>query len=197
MRCLLVLLLIPFFSLAGINQTLKNELIQMEVEDQRIREDIEKVGWENPPKELLDKLNKIDKTNTERLKAIIKEYSWVTKDLVGVEGVGAAFLIVQHSPDIEFKTRMLPYLKQSYLNNEGVTGEQLALLTDRVLVSQGKKQIYGTQANQVNGSIVIKPIEDEANVDKLREEMKMPPLEMYIKILEEAYGIKDHPEIEL
>jgi hypothetical protein len=196
MRYLLVALLFPFYAFGEVNLPLKNELIEMGVQDQNIRQEIGKAGWENAPKALLAKMSKIDQSNTDRLKLIIKKHSWLTKGLVGVEGIGAAFLIIQHSPDIEFKTQMLPHLKKSYLNDEGITAEQVALLTDRVLISQGKKQIYGTQADVVESKIVFKPIEDKANVDKRRMEMKLPPLDWYRKLLEEINGIKDHPEIE-
>nr|WP_228371070.1 DUF6624 domain-containing protein [Shewanella piezotolerans] len=88
-------------------------------------------------------------------------------------------------------------MEKSYLNNEGVSGQQVALLTDRVLIAQGKKQIYGTQADLSEGKVVFSPIEDEANVDKRRKKMNMPPLGLYLKLMEEMYGIKDHPEIDL
>ncbi|MBH0010941.1 MULTISPECIES: DUF6624 domain-containing protein [unclassified Pseudoalteromonas] len=197
MRYLFLLLLIPFYSFAEINLPLQKELIEMEIEDQHIRNKIGKAGWQNPPKTLLEQMMKIDESNTGKLKAIIKKHHWVTKDLVGVKGVGAAFLVIQHSPDVAFKVKMLPYLKQSYLNGEGVSGQQVALLTDRVLIAQGKKQIYGTQADVSEGKVVFSPIEDETNVDKLREEMKMPSLDFYLKIMEKMYGIKEHPEIDL
>jgi len=47
------------------------------------------------------------------------------------------------------------------------------------------------------GKVVFSPIEDEANVDKRREKMKMPSQDFYQKLMEEMYGIKDHPEIDL
>jgi len=197
MRYLFLLLIIPFYSFAEINLSLQKELIEMEIEDQHIRNKIGEAGWQNPPKALLEQMMKIDESNTGKLKAIIKKHHWVTKDLVGVKGVGAAFLVIQHSPDVAFKVKMLPYLKQSYLNGEGVSGQQVALLTDRVLIAQGKKQIYGTQADVSEGKVVFSPIEDETNVDKRREEMKMPPLDFYLKIMEKMYGIKEHPEIDL
>jgi hypothetical protein len=197
MRYLFLLLIIPFYSFAEINLSLQKELIEMEIEDQHIRNKIGEAGWQNPPKALLEQMMKIDESNTGKLKAIIKKHHWVTKDLVGVKGVGAAFLVIQHSPDVAFKVKMLPYLKQSYLNGEGVSGQQVALLTDRVLIAQGKKQIYGTQADVSEGKVVFSPIENETNVDKRREEMKMPPLDFYLKIMEKMYGIKEHPEIDL
>ncbi|MCP4325107.1 MAG: hypothetical protein GY787_25325 [Alteromonadales bacterium] len=197
MRYLITLLFIPLISFAEVNLPLQQQLLDMGSKDQKIRNEVGKAGWQNAPKELLEKLNQIDQSNTDRLKAIIKKHSWLTKELVGVEGVGAAFLIIQHSPDIAFKEEMLPYLEKSYLNNEGVSGQQVALLTDRVLIAQGKKQIYGTQADLSEGKVVFSPIEDEANVDKRRKIMNMPPLDFYLKLMEEMYGIKDHPEIDL
>ncbi|ATG77586.1 DUF6624 domain-containing protein [Pseudoalteromonas sp. 1_2015MBL_MicDiv] len=197
MRYLFLLLIIPFYSFAEINLPLQKELIEMEIEDQHIRNKIGEAGWQNPPKALLEQMMKIDESNTGKLKAIIKKHHWVTKDLVGVKGVEAAFLVIQHSPDVAFKVKMLPYLKQSYLNGEGVSGQQVALLTDRALIAQGKKQIYGTQADVSESKVVFSPIEDETNVDKRREEMNMPSLDFYLKIMEKMYGIKEHPEIDL
>ena len=193
----MLLAILPFFTLADINSQLTKELIEMKIQDQKIRNEVGKAGWQNPPRELLEQVKKVDETNTAKLKAIIKQYSWLTKDLVGVEGLNAAFLIIQHSPDIAIKAKMLPNLERAYLNNEGITGQQVALLTDRVLIAQGKQQTYGTQADLTDGKIVFKPIEDEANVDERRAKMKMPPLDFYLKLLEEMYGIKDHPEIDL
>lgn len=197
MRYLITLLFIPFISFAEVNLPLQKQLLDMEIKDQQIRNELVKSGWKNASKELLEQLHQIDQSNTDRLKDIIKEHSWLTKQLVGVEGVGAAFLIIQHSPDTAFKEEMLPYLEQSYLRNEGISGQQLALLTDRILIAQGKAQIYGTQADLSKGKVVFSPIEDEANVDKRRKKMNMPPLEFYRKLVEEMYGIKDHPEIGL
>ncbi|MEI8653126.1 hypothetical protein P4S57_10595 [Pseudoalteromonas sp. Hal273] len=197
MRYLFLLLIIPLHSFAEINLPLQKELIEMEIEDQHIRSKIGEAGWQNPPKALLEQMMKIDESNTGKLKAIIKKHHWLTRDLVGVKGVGAAFLVIQHSPDVAFKVKMLPYLKQSYLNGEGVSGQQVALLTDRVLIAQGKKQIYGTQADVSEGKVVFSPIEDETNVEIRREEMNMPSLDFYLKIMEKMYGIKEHPEIDL
>lgn len=190
MRYLFILLFFPLSVLAEVNSILQSELIEMGIQDQKIRNEVGEAGWNNAPKELLEKLQKIDKSNTDKLKFIIKEYSWVTKDLVGVEGVEAAFLIIQHSDDLGFKEQMLPFLKESYLNDEGVDGQQVALLTDRILITQGNKQIYGTQVDLSGGQIIVKPIEDIANVDKRRAEMKMPSLDLYLKLLGEVYGIK-------
>lgn len=197
MRGLCLLILASFGAFADINKGLQEQLIEMEKQDQHIREQLRQVGWENAPKALKEQLALIDQHNTTKLKQLLKNRDWFALSEVGKTGIGAAFLIIQHSPDDEFKESMLPVLKQSYLNGEGVSGQKVALLTDRVLIGKGKKQRYGTQADVSNGQIVFKPISEPDTVDARRAEMKMPPLSFYKRLLEEMYGIKDHPDIDL
>lgn len=189
MRTLLFLVLFSFNSLAASNIQLQRELVSMAQSDQSIRNDIAKIGWHAQPPELLEKLRLIDAKNTKRLKEIIEQHAWVNENLVGRSGVSAAFLIVQHSSDLKFQEAMLPHLKRSFLNGEGVSGQEFALLQDRVLVHQNKLQLYGTQLNILDGELVFDPIFDEEHVDKRRAEVGLPPLDEYKKIVADAYGM--------
>jgi hypothetical protein len=197
MRLLVLLFFIPFLSSAATNESLQSQLTEMAELDQLLRNQLGEVGWDKAPKELRAQLSKVDQDNTEALKAILSDRQWFTEKEVGRDGISSAFLIIQHSPDEQFQERMLPILKNSYLNNEGVSGQEVALLTDRVLIHMDKAQIYGTQAEIKNGEVTFMPISDKDLVDKRRAEMGMPPLEYYKKLLEKMYGIKDHPEIDL
>jgi hypothetical protein len=59
---------------------------------------------------------------------------------------------------------------------------QLALLEDRILVRNGKEQIYGTQAGTDSlGIYKIWPIKDERNVNKRRFSVGLGPLQWYAK----------------
>ncbi|GLP98039.1 DUF6624 domain-containing protein [Paraferrimonas sedimenticola] len=176
-------------SLAASNPDLKRELEQMVRVDQEIRSKIGELGWHNPPKDLLERMNRIDSENTRKLKQIIDRHAWPTRQLVGSSGVSAAFLVIQHSPDYEFKAKMLPTLKQSYLRGEGIEGQDIALLTDRILIHRGEKQLYGTQLNILDGIIEVKPLLEPENVDKRRAELGMPALEEYKKLVSKAYGM--------
>jgi hypothetical protein len=60
-------------------------------------------------------------------------------------------------------------------------------LTDRVLLAEGKKQVYGTQFTLVNGKCKPRPLEDEANVDQRRKEVGLRPLAEYFKEAERFY----------
>ena len=60
--------------------------------------------------------------------------------------------------------------------------QELALLEDRVLTNQGKKQIYGSQVKiDSTGKYLFFPIADEANVNKRRIKVGLGPLEDYAK----------------
>ena len=65
------------------------------------------------------------------------------------------------------------------------------MLLDRVLVGEGKPQVYGTQGKRFEDwkgkEPELEPIEDEANVDKRRAEVGLPPLAEYVKFLKQMY----------
>jgi hypothetical protein len=69
-----------------------------------------------------------------------------------------------------------------------VLQSNLAYLTDRVLLAEGKKQQYGTQVTVVDGKWAPRPLEDEANVDKRRAAAGLSPLAEYLKLIEREYG---------
>ena len=70
-----------------------------------------------------------------------------------------------------------------------VSSRNIAYLTDRVLLAEGKKQIYGTQFQMVDGKFQPKPLEDEANVDRRRAEAGQEPLAEYLRGAEALYGV--------
>jgi hypothetical protein len=66
--------------------------------------------------------------------------------------------------------------------------QYVAGFTDYLLVIERKKQRYGTQFNiNAKGELVPHPIEDEANVDKRREEVGLPKLADHIKMVRAQY----------
>lgn len=190
---IVALLLVGTSALAATEPQLKAELLAMEQKDQAFRNEHIK----QPTPEIVRQMTELDGRHTDALKAIIAKHGWPTTELVDVEGVQAAFILLQHSPDNEFQANLLPRLEAAFKAGDGISGQEVALLTDRVLVRSGKPQRYGTQADARDNQIIIKPLEDAARVDELRAEMQLPPLALYIKLLEKAYGFKDHPEIEL
>lgn len=197
MRLFCLLLLLPFLASAKIDNALQSQLLQMAEVDQAVRKKLSDAGWHDASEELRNKVITIDKQNTLKLKALLSGRTWFTKSEVGESGISAAFLIVQHSADYKFKEKMLPLLKQSYTNGEGITGQEVALLTDRIRINKGQKQLYGTQADISTGKVIFEPIANPDTVDSRRARMKMPSLAFYKKLLEKMYGLKEHPDIDL
>ncbi len=159
------------------NNELRLELLQMAKEDQAVRQELTPTNFANSV--LIAKIHEIDSNNTARMKEIVQKYGWTIKSLVGEDGTSAAWLLVQHADlDHEFQKHALKLMKESAKNGE-ISMKHVAYLTDRVLIAEKKKQIYGTQFEIRNSKFVLFPIEDEVNVDKRRG---LSSLEEYKKI---------------
>lgn len=133
-----------------------------------------------------------------RLKEIVAKYGWPGRSLVGTEAARAAYLIVSHAVrDVPFQRLALEAMKK--LPPCEVENTQLASLNDRVLLAEGKKQLYGMMMSvKPDGTFAPDPIEDEANVDKRRAELGLPPLAEEIRrsnkdILGKSGGGKEEP----
>lgn len=130
--------------------------------------------------DLLKQQQTIDERNVKRFKEIVSAGGWPKKSHVGEKGSVAAFLIVQHA-DQATKKQYLPLLKAAVTENEA-RSEDLALLEDRVLMGEGKKQRYGSQLQpKAGGGWEFYPIEDESTVDERRRAVGLPPLAEYAK----------------
>ncbi len=133
-------------------------------------------------KEIQARLEREDAQNRQWLKEIVDKSGWPGKSMVGKDGAAAAWLLVQHAdPDRPFQKHCLVLMKA--MPPGEVELPNIAYLTDRVLVGEKKKQLYGTQL-QANdkGQYVPLPIEDEAHVDQRRRDMGMEPLANYLKM---------------
>jgi len=135
---------------------------------------------------LFEAVGKADQENTKWLKAIIEKQGWPTFTMVGKDGAQSAWLLVQHADaDPKFQRYCLDLMTKAPKNE--VSLSNLAYLTDRVLLAEGKKQVYGTQFIRVLGKLQPRPLEDEQNVDKRRAEAGLSTLADYVKILEQQY----------
>jgi len=115
-----------------INKSLKKKIHKLAKKDQLMRK---KEGFDI----------KIDIQNTEELKNIINRYGWPDNNLVGKKASHEAWLIAQHADhDLNFQKNCLKIINKKVKKNL-VDKKDLAYLTDRILVNQGKPQLYGTQ----------------------------------------------------
>src|SRR5947209_14030056 len=171
---------------------LARELREMVKVDQDARQEVIRSAPAGKPAgpALVEKLTAIDQKNTARLKEIVDQHGWPGKSLVGAAGAQDAWLLVQHADrDPAFQKRCLELMTPLVAQGE-VSAVNVAYLTDRVRVAEGKPQVYGTQFRQADGKMEPSPIEDEARVDERRKSVGLPPLAQYRKQLEEVYRKK-------
>jgi hypothetical protein len=164
---------------------LRAELVQLGRDDQAARKGLADAIKSNNAV-FREKLIEGDATRTKRLKEIVTAYGWPTVASIGRDGVDAAWLIVQHSPDSSWQEEMLPRL-QAASEAGDIPRADVALLTDRVLVRAGRPQRYGSSFSVVNGRLVADAIEDEINVDSRRAAVGLPSMAEYALLLADLY----------
>jgi hypothetical protein len=170
---------------ANLNKPLVSELDNILDEDQKYRQQMDEVekkyGWEsNEMKALWKKASQADSINLIKVKTILDKYGWLGPDVIGVQGNSTLFLVIQHS-DQKTQEKYLPMMKEA-VKNKKAYGNDLALLEDRVLLGQGKRQIYGSQIGRdpETQTYYVSPLEDPDNVDKRRAKVGLGPLADYI-----------------
>jgi hypothetical protein len=123
----------------------------------------------------------IDRTNTRRLKSLVAACGWPGARVHGGKTAHEFWLLVQHADhDRAFQRRYLAWLTDAVARGDG-SANDLAYLTDRVELSEGKPQRYGTQFEfKTECELVLKPLDDPEAVDRRRKAAGMPPLASYI-----------------
>ncbi|MFT4249510.1 MAG: hypothetical protein QM581_15980 [Pseudomonas sp.] len=172
--------------LARMDLPLRDELIRRAGVDQDARK---RAIAHGNTKEDLESLQSIDKDNTRWLKGVVGKKGWPTIAQVGPEGADAAWVLIQHADqDPAFQAEVLPMMERLVMSHEA-DSSKYALLTDRVLINQGKPQRYGSQFHSNDdGSISMSPTEDESGLDARRIRIGLQPIAEYKKMLSEAYG---------
>lgn len=126
------------------------------------------------------RLERVDRPNRRWVRETVAD-GWPTAEAVGADGLEALFTLVQHA-DLELQREALAPFRAAWRRGE-LGGEPLALLTDRILMGEGRPQLYGSQfrATPAQG-MALYPIEDAGSVDARRAAMGMTPLADYLDV---------------
>lgn len=165
------------------NEELRRELIDLKADDLRVRTLLERDGrlfrGYDPDMEA------VHRRNAGRLREIIGQYGWPTRDAAGDDGAEAAWLIAQHAiGDPPFQRRCLSLLERAAADGQ-VPAWQPAYLQDRIRMFEGWPQLYGTQmAPDEHGDMAVWPIAERATLNARRrsvglrafEERQTPPV---------------------
>lgn len=90
-------------------------------------------------------MEKLHIKNAQALDKIIDEIGYPTISKVGTTASEAAWLIIQHAISLPTFMKKCCRLLQEAVANEGASAINLAYLTDRIAVNEGRPQLYGTQ----------------------------------------------------
>lgn len=128
----------------------------------------------------------VDAKHTKRMKEIVAEIGWLTASRVGEQSAHNAWLLVQHANrHVDFQEQCLALMKGE--SDGEVALRDIAMLEDRVRVNSDQPQLYGTQFQQIDGKFVPRPIEDEENVNRRRQQMGLETLEENIVGMHKKY----------
>ncbi|HFK5585274.1 TPA: DUF6624 domain-containing protein [Elizabethkingia anophelis] len=164
------------------NNDIRLKLLDVQSKDQSIRliyQELKKTYTDDSDlvKSASEKMKKIDLESVDIVAKIIDKYGWLGKDKIGKEANETLFLGIQHIDDLVVQSKYLPAIKDA-VKKGNAEPWHLAFLTDRILMNQGKKQIYGTQkiiTKNPETSYII-PLENPEKVDELRKEIGLDPL---------------------
>jgi hypothetical protein len=125
----------------------------------------------------MEEENKLE--NEKRLLELLDLYGWPTAASVTEYAAAGAALIINHTT-YEIRSRYFPMLEEAFRQGEAQP-LRYAKMRDRLLVEEGKKQLYGTQLKYENSERIPYPIEQPEYVDSRRAEIGLEPLHIYLK----------------
>jgi VWFA-related protein len=172
-------------SSAKYDKKLNEELLKMAQKHRELLQQI--VAEDQKKKSDQDKLRKLNEKHTAKFCEILKTNGWPSSALAGQTGVIAAFHILKNSATFELQRDLLPVI-MAVIKKDPTQKPEFAGLYDRLRVSAGLKQFFGTQAVSVGGFLVLYPLEDESLVNTWREEYGLSSMQDNIRNLERIYG---------
>jgi len=140
----------------------------------------------------VDEINPlIDRKNLEIVVSIIENCGMPTSKYIDKKHIVAIFLVLQHGDNYHRKKYF--HLIEQAVKNGDLQKSDYALMKDRILVSDGKPQIYGTQLTSTiydSNKFEVNQIEEPEYVDQRRAEMGLNPINDYLKMWDTSLDVK-------
>jgi hypothetical protein len=158
------------------NGQLSRELVAMQAEDLRVREELLASGDLDGP--YVPRMEEIHRKNAGRLRELIALHGWPAEDIAGKDGAEAAWLITQHAiGEPQFQRDALLLLRTCTAENR-VPAWHAAYLEDRIALYEGRPQLYGTQwiDDPRDGRARPWTLTEPKRVDQLRASVGLGPL---------------------
>lgn len=166
------------------NEELGREILRMVEEDQAVRKPF--TDGRAPNETEIKVIAERDEADTKRMNEILDRYGFPGVELVGIRATRAFIVMLLHSPSLELMKRALPHVERAVRRRE-LPPDDFATLSDRVLVNEGKPQLYGSNFNFVGDRAVLGKTQDPARIDERRRKLGLPPIREYAQFLAELY----------
>ncbi len=125
-----------------------------------------------------EEMRQLHNSNAEALDEIINTIGYPTIDKVGKAANQAAWLVIQHAIEQPHFMKKCAKLLENVVSEDKVNQINLAYLTDRIAVFEGKPQRYGTQFDwNENGELSPNPFDDLSKVNQRRKSIGLNTLE--------------------
>lgn len=136
-----------------------------------------------------EQMKEIDEENIELVSSLLTNG---LPEGLNLESYEAIWLIIDHA-GIKQQKQYLPLMKRA--SKKGlISANDLATLTDRIMMYEGKPQKYGTQSYTVNVDgkqmIYIWPVSNPRKLNRLRKEINTCSIEEYVLLLKESSGME-------
>ncbi len=140
----------------------------------------------------VDEINPlIDRKNLEIVVSIIENCGMPTSKSIDKKHIVTIFLVLQHGDNYHRKKYF--HLIEQAVKNGDLEKSDYALMKDRILVSDGKPQIYGTQLTSTlhdSNKFEVYEIEEPEYVDQRRAEVGLNPINEYLKMWDTSLDVK-------
>ena len=119
--------------------------------------------------------------NEKKVKEILDNYGWPSKEMIGERGNWTICNVIQHS-DNEVRLQYLPMMRQA-VKDKKLEPRFLVRAEDRIATERGDLQIYGGQMKYYpeTNSFNLWPVFDPANIDKRRTEIGLDSIAIFLK----------------
>ena len=159
--------------------SIREEVLHMMREDEAVREALASTG------ELFHgyhpAMEKVHLKHAQRMKDLVEEHGFPTQDKVGEEACIAALRLVLHAISWPEFMRAQEVILVDLAKANQVPKDYVAMLVDRIRFYEGRKQIYGTNADwDENGILRVTDVENETELNQRRASMNLKPIETLV-----------------
>ncbi|RKR13105.1 hypothetical protein CLV91_1819 [Maribacter vaceletii] len=119
--------------------------------------------------------------NEKKVRGILDNFGWPTKEMAGDQGNWTICNVIQHS-DNDVRIKYLPLMRKA-VKEKKLEPRFLVRAEDRIATEAGNTQIYGGQMKYYpeTKSFNVWPVYDPTNIDKRRAEIGLDSIAKFLK----------------